>query len=267
MDPSSDPFVGNETVDDNLTECVQIALWNALGDLHGSVFPKVNNGVVTLSGAVTSAKHRDAAEAAASSIAGVVKVIIKIDIVAGDDYPAAKRAAIRRQPAVSIRHIAPQPMVYVVRFCGVDEASMSAALRQGVHILDEFLASKGHPAGNQLFVVYRNQLPGTVTLQVGMPVDAVTARSATGELTSGTTPGGSFMTKRIEAGLPNLLTAEAELLQLAKRSRVSCQPWFWQSFPAPDFRPWLGHPRAPVHLPIEPSLTGRPKRQLKRVQE
>jgi hypothetical protein len=255
LDAKYDPFVGNETVDDNLSECVRIALWNALGDLHGSLEPVVNNGVVSLDGSVTLAAHRDAAETAARSIAGVVKVINRIAVFADNNHPPAKGREARQPSAVSMQHIAKHPMVYLIRYCSVGEASISAAVRQGLPILDEFLTSNGQAHAHQLFVIYRNHLRETVTLEIGVPVDAITAKRAMGELRTGATPGGASMSRRTGNGLSNLLSAEAQLIEMARRSGVACQACFWQSFAPADFRPWHGHPQAAVHLPVVPRRT------------
>lgn len=70
-----DPFVGNESADDNLAECVQVAVWNAAhGKCHELSVAAVQ-GHVTLSGAVETAQHIQDCEAAVRALPGVAQVV------------------------------------------------------------------------------------------------------------------------------------------------------------------------------------------------
>lgn len=163
---------------------------------------------------------------------------------AADAAVGASRAA--------VEFVAPRSMVQLVRYCSVDEASLSAALRQAVDILDGFAAARGLPPVEDLIVVYRNRQRDTVTMEIGAPVEADIAETAEGELHAAIAPHGSFITRQVDAGLPNLLAGETELAEIAAAMGASAQPYFWQTFPAAHFRPWQGHPAAKVYLAVPP---------------
>jgi len=65
IDPLKQPIVGNLTVDDNILEWVQIAVWKAIGEAKSNLQITVKRGVVTLSGHLAGQADRDAAVTAA----------------------------------------------------------------------------------------------------------------------------------------------------------------------------------------------------------
>ena len=70
----AEPFVGNHSVDDNLAECVQVALWGLDPGLRQRVQATIADGQVTLTGDVETSRQRGAAEAAIYAIEGIVGI-------------------------------------------------------------------------------------------------------------------------------------------------------------------------------------------------
>lgn len=137
-----------------------------------------------------------------------------------------------------------RPLVYVVRFCGTEESSVASAIRQAIGVLDNFLKGQGADEAQELVVVYRNRLPGAVTLQVGFPVAQRVAEAAAGEVFAGLTPSGPMIEMLPGGDLDDVLGVGARLPE----GRAS---FTWQSFRASDFRPWRQHPSVPVMAPAE----------------
>lgn len=137
-----------------------------------------------------------------------------------------------------------RPFVYVVRFCGIEQSSVASAIRQAIDILDSFLREQGAGEPQELIVVYRNRLPGAVTLQVGVPVAQATADAAAGEILGGLTPAGP-MIEVLPGG------ALEEVLGVGERLPEGQASFSWQTFRPADFRPWREHPSAPVLVPAE----------------
>jgi hypothetical protein len=69
------PFVGNETLDDNLAESAQIAAWKAIRGRCDCLTVSVSGGSVTLSGTVQSDADAERCEAAVQSVEGVRQVV------------------------------------------------------------------------------------------------------------------------------------------------------------------------------------------------
>ena len=146
-----------------------------------------------------------------------------------------------------------RPFVYVVRFCGTEESSVASAIRQAIGVLDNFLQRQGAGEAQELVVVYRNQLPGAVTLQVGFPVQQGVADLAGGEVFAGLTPSGPMIEILPGGDLEDVLGVGARLPE--GRSSFT-----WQSFRPSDFRPWREHPSVPVMAPAElAGLATRPE--------
>ena len=69
-----EPFVGNESVDDNIAEAVRVALWNATrGHRHG-ISVEVSDRLVSLAGNVTDEDESRRCEAAVEAVSGVLGV-------------------------------------------------------------------------------------------------------------------------------------------------------------------------------------------------
>ncbi len=75
-----EPFVGNISVDDNLRECVQVALWTATQGKPPEIVAEVDNGDVVLSGTVASEAARAGCEQKVREIAGVNSVTSQLDV-------------------------------------------------------------------------------------------------------------------------------------------------------------------------------------------
>lgn len=145
--------------------------------------------------------------------------------------------------------VAPRPMIYVVRYCGEEDASTTAAIRQAIEVLDRYLVSIDEAVGRELIVIYRNRLPGAVTLEVGYPVDQSVAEQASGEIAARPAPSGPMVSTTAGPGFASVLAAERRLTgPLAKASRN--RSFTWQNFKGSDFRPWRGHPSSPLFAPL-----------------
>ncbi len=246
-DPLHGPFVGNQTVADNITECVQLAIWSALSGQRSNVSVNVRDGAATLAGTVPTQERRQAIVEAVGRVKGVQRVVDRIRV--------ARLRPLRTQfathaTAVALEQIAARPMLYVVRYCVLDDASISAAVRQAVPILESALASHGAPPMRELIVVYRNRVPGAVTVEIGVPVDLVTDAASGGEPALGRSPGGAMISAVAERGLPELLRRQADLVETACASGLEVEFFFWQQFTRDQVQVWRGHPRAKLFLPI-----------------
>jgi hypothetical protein len=141
----------------------------------------------------------------------------------------------------------PHPMIYVARFCGVDDASTSAAIRQAMIVLDKQLESCGE-APEDLVLVYRNRLAGAVKLEIGYTVSSRVARRVSGEVEAGHTPAGLMASFPTTEGFNSVLDAE-EHLRLASQQREAF--FSWQMFDASRSRPWRFHLPARLMAPLD----------------
>jgi osmotically-inducible protein OsmY len=73
-------FVGNQCVEDNLAECVKVAIWNAIGDPSHGVAVTITGHSARLEGTVQTKAQRHAAEAAALSLPWVAMVDNRLDV-------------------------------------------------------------------------------------------------------------------------------------------------------------------------------------------
>lgn len=237
IDPGVQPLVGNESVDDNLAEVARVAMWNAIGAADRTVDLAVEAGVVTLSGVLPSAGQNRRLEAAVAAVPGITRVNNFVQI----------SSAMRRSQAPQ-RRGGPEPFAFLTRFCGLDEASTTAAIRQAVTDLDALFSARGVPRAAELIVVYRNRLPDAVTLDVGMPIPpALVGRLGEG-YRIGYLPAGPLAQAFPEPGLAGVLKAGERLIAKAYPGRRDAFIGFWQRFGAPQFRPWQGHVPVPVFI-------------------
>jgi hypothetical protein len=209
----------------------------------------VTNGTVTLTGAVHSLKQRTLIVDAVNRVQGVTRVVdcIRPDRVRHRQSRGKSRAT------AAIKEITAHPMLYVVRHCVLDEASISAAMRQALPLLEEAVSARGAKATGELIVVYRNRVPGAVTVEIGVPVDLSIDADSPGEPALGRSPGGAMLSRTAIAGLPGLLRREAELVATARAAGLEAGSYFWQSFSHDQTHPWVGHPEAKVYLTIVPN--------------
>ncbi len=232
-DPAASPFVGNVTVEDNLAEAVEVALWTALGEASRDLTIGVRDGgIVELRGRLPAGSRTETALAAVRGLGGVSAVLDRLTVA-----PARSR-----QPAAASQHL-----VYLRRFCAADEPSTSAAIRQAVARLDAWFSD--HAAlSERLVVVYRNLRPATVTLDIAMPIDATAPPIPVGsELRIADLRLGMVEKARAEPGFAGLLDAKRRIVEQSGRHDDGTLV-FWQSFDSPAFRPWRGHPEAMLYL-------------------
>jgi hypothetical protein len=72
---ADDPFVGNETLDENLAESAQVAAWNAVGGHCVGLVVSATKGLITLCGGVETAADAQHCEAAVRAVSGVLDVV------------------------------------------------------------------------------------------------------------------------------------------------------------------------------------------------
>lgn len=254
VDPHQTPFVGNETVDDNIAECAQLAIWSALRGQRSNVSVNVADGTATLAGTAQSEAQRQAIAEAVALVKGVDRVANRIRIAR---LRPLRTQLAPRAAALALEQIAARPMLYVVRYCVLDEASISAAMRQAVPTLENALATRGAPPMRELIVVYRNRVPGAVTVEIGVPADLRADATIDGEPALGMSPGGAMISRVADAGLQGLVRREADLAATARAAGLEAASFFWQSFTRDQARAWNGHPQARVFLPIIPHTANR----------
>ncbi len=241
IDPGAQPLVGNESVDDNLAELLRVAMWNAIGTDDRTVDLAVRQGVVTLSGVLGSAALIKKLEAAVAAVPGIVQLRNLVQVSATMRQPG--RSAPRRRRG-------PEPFVYVTRFCGLDEASTAAAIREAVAEFDALFAATGAPPGKELIVVFRNRLPEAITLDIGMPIPSVLVGRLGEEFRAGYLPAGPLAQALPTTGLTGVLKAGEQLIAQAYPGRRDAFHGFWQRFRSPQFRPWQGHVPVPVFIDV-----------------
>ncbi len=236
------PFVGNETVEDNLTEAIQIAAWKAIGSAKCGIDFELEGHTVTMRGELDTEQRRKALEQAIFGIPGIQIVLNKVSLAATGSSTSQDHAT-----SFETVHVAPSTIAYATRFCSFDEASLSAAIRDAVAALDLAFDSQGLPASRELVIVYRNDRYGTVTLQVGMPSQQF---AAIGEFHVGPAPAGRMAVAGIDADVQAIQTARATLLGAIAESGETAADYYWKRFDEGAFRPWNGHPAAQIFVPL-----------------
>lgn len=237
LDPFRDPFVGNATIGDNLREMVEAAIWTALGQKKHKLSIAISGGMVELSGTVDTDRERLDVISATRAIGGIPLVVDRIKV------PGAAGAA------SSDADVQPTQMVCLRRFCAMDEASTSAAIRQAVARLDAFFTDGG-TLPSTLVLIYSNAHPGTITLDIGMPCGAPPPLPPDSELRLASIPVEGSGQVTAAAGFDGLMAAWTALGH-KPHPAVREHQAFWQRFDAKDFRPWTGHPEAKLYL-IQP---------------
>lgn len=219
IDPLHRPFVGNMSVDENLREILAIAIWNLLGARGHTIAISVTDGIVRLEGTVADSAEETALLKLARSHTGIRDVINGLEI-AGSEAAVDAGGPLPGAP--------PRKLLHLVRYCGLDEASIAAALRQA---LGHFAPLVGHAGGSvPLVIVYRNLMPGAVTLDIGVPLDAAGAVAPEGEVHIRELPAG-------EAGAPppygmGLSGVLAHVKALLDRGHA----YAWQEVKLPELR-------------------------------
>ncbi len=228
LDPLGRPFVGNADVTDNLHEAVQVALWSVLGEASHAVSVAIAKGVVTLSGPLPAGANETRLLATLGKVPGLSGIENRLrSPVAAPEHDAAA-------PPIT----AAQPLLLVRRFCGLDAASVNAAIRQAIAVLDAESLRFGLPQPEQLVLFYRNVQADTLTLEIAMPVAAYPAALDQSELRPALLPQGDIAIAPAGAGLGAVLLARRQLVEAERRAGRSLAGWWWQRLPAGSFRPW-----------------------------
>lgn len=236
VDVHRGPFVGNETIDENLVECAQIAVWNALGPIGGHVEFGTANGAIRVGGHVETREDRDAA------LRAVAMAIPSAHLI--DDLTVKATKAAARPPASPAAVGA--PIVRVRRFCSLTDSSLSAAIRSALDRLDTTLAPSGARL-DRVVVIYRNRGRSTVTIDVGIPMDPLIG--ADGDVQNDRMPSGPEVSTLAAAGVEGLMAAQALLLGDAHGTEHDAV--WWQTFSAAEIRPWTGLPASQLHLALD----------------
>jgi hypothetical protein len=236
--------VGNATVEENLAEIVQVVLWNLLGSASHVIAIDVKpGGTIVLHGKLPANARPELIVEAVRHARGVSAVVDRLTVRTPHE---SRHSAAGSQPIVGIR-----------RFCAADEASTSAAIRQGVARLDAWFSQHGE-LSDRLIIIYRNLRQNTVTLDIAMPSGTEPELPAGSELRRKHLALLAVAQTVAEPGFAALLEAQQKLHQGTAQFASNSSPAFWQVFDAADFRPWKGHPRAPLYVGEARSLVGLP---------
>jgi len=237
VDPLHRPFVGNETIDDNLRENITVAIFNLMGERARALEISVTAGVATLGGPVIDHAEAAGVVKAASSISGISEVVDHLR-----PANAAVRAVRTRAPRSAARHAAePLRLVTLTRFCGLDDASTGAAIRQAIGRLDHFFADRRLPQPDRMVIVYRNLIPGAITLELGFPVSPNSSPNLEGEFRFTELPAATDQAATTAPGIAPIIATLRELM-------LAGHAYAWQVVDDEDFRPWRGHPALPLSV-------------------
>jgi hypothetical protein len=165
------PYVGNRCVDDNVAECVQVAIWKAIGEASQKVIVRVDKDTVQLGGSVDTEAQRHAAEVAAYSIASINMVVNQLEV----SVASARDATF----------VPTGPLLMATRYCTLDASSIAAAVSQAQGALTQFVSAVGAPSPARFLIVYRNLRSTTVTIDVACEVTPTVAARASGEIHAG----------------------------------------------------------------------------------
>ena len=242
------PYVGNASVDENVAECVRAALWDLGTKLHDRLHVDVADGYVAIAGTVDTAQERGAVEGRVFGVDGISGITNLIEIA--ENNPTADTVPNRAPRTTSSRALR-KPMLYVTRFCSLEPASITAAIRQGVDALDSFFSKSHQPLPKEVIVIYRNRLRETVIVEVGVPVSEEFANQANGEIHRGWTPSSASVSMVPTTGLEGVLAAHDRLLERARLTDVSPARAIWQRFPLDRPRLSADWPAARVHLAVD----------------
>jgi hypothetical protein len=86
-------------------------------------------------------------------------------------------------------------------------------------------------------------MQGSITLEIGYPVNDKLAKNVSGEILSSWTPSGLVKSRMSKPGISAVLSAYDRFFRGNERSSP---PTCWQQFTQSEFRPWRHHPAAEV---------------------
>ena len=147
-----------------------------------------------------------------------------------------------------VEHGPSRPMVSVLRFCGLEGSSIAAGIRSGLDALRSLGRDLGGSTG-PAYVIYRNRQPGSVVVEVGMPLPEGAAYRNTGEFRSGRTPKGAALQGDAHAWGNSLVDAQTQLCELAQKHGLEHEPYWWQVFEDIGDLGWVDDPPT-VNLPV-----------------
>lgn len=140
------------------------------------------------------------------------------------------------------------PMISVVRYCGVERSSIVAGIKNGLTALKRLASEIGFEPRRAL-VIYKNAQPATVTVEVGIPTPEGLAYRNTGEFKSGRTPGGPALRSAAVASGPAAIAATDALRTTAREEGLLYEPYWWQVFEDTGDVDWADEARG-VNLPV-----------------
>lgn len=217
----SGAFVGNRCIDDNLAECVKLAIWKAVGTAGRGIKVEVTDGRAALSGEAMSVPARSGAVTATLGVPGIVSIE---DRMTTSDSANSTPLEIEYQAACG-------PAIGVTRYCNLTEASVDSAVRQARAILEAFIDARGGSLPSSYTVVFRNLRESTVTVDVMYPVEANLATIAAGDVRRWEPPSGRYVSTTPAAGLrPTLAAYHATAARLALAGYTPGDLW-WQVIP------------------------------------
>lgn len=231
------PFVGNESVEDNLCECAKIAIWNAIGHAGSEVIVTAASGAIHVSGTIDTNAHRNAA------IEAIRKVVKPTQVV---DETAVSGAS---EPSLPGDDPAPVEMsiVRVREFCSLSDASLSAAIKDAIRRIDAAFLENDLPPTMRIVLIFRNLTASTVTLDVGSFAGPSSTLAEHG-LVPDIIPGKELAQIPVRAGVEGLIVGQSRLLSETGRTNHSAV--WWEILETQQFRPWSGLPDATLRLAV-----------------
>jgi hypothetical protein len=219
------PFVGNTDSDDNIDESVRVALWAILGDVAAQPDIGVAGGVVTLRGEVANPEDRDSCDRAVRHLRGVVALDNRLKVT-------EENAGIEGG----------SPILYVRRFCSLEDASIQAATASGLRAVARRFGGRAAEWAATAIVIYRNLRDGTATLDISVPA---AGNLAGGEVKPEIMPVGPDLTTTLSAASAAALRdARAELVARAISAALQPQDCVWHTL-EPD-----SSGSVVLHLPV-----------------
>jgi BON domain len=236
----------DEAGDENLTDGARVALFNA-GFSHHEIAIAAADGWVTVTGAVRSEGERTNAETAIRALEGVAGVSNELSISGAANTATAGR----RRPRLA-EHLPALRIISTVRYCGLEAASVIAAMRAASSELDGFLSTRGLLPQKGIVVIYTNVQSETVTVELGYRVGEDIVATSEGPVRSAWAPSGAAFSTRPDGGVPGLLTGFAKLQSMAEDAGFRRPEFFWQMMSHLD-DPWAPTDANREYVLLEPA--------------
>lgn len=240
------PFVGNESVDDNVAEAVQIALWKELGPARDTVQVRFSHGEAILTGSVPSADERLAAERAVRALECISVVTNDIEVAAQATEPDHAEATTRKHAGDPS-----DQMIFVTRYCSLEEPSMIAAIKDGIKALSTFLTSQRLGAPKEVLLFYHNQRSHTISIDIACSGMLSGRRFPEEEIRTRIMPKEKLISATPSEGLDGMLATSDQLRAKAGYADSHAIPIYWQRIPLEPDPFSSGWPAAPIYMPVE----------------